>query len=74
MTVRAFTDPRDPTRIDLHDKIDPTTGVRYLGHAWREPHTGRWLCLADVGALCVVEVQLVDLDVPTSDPEGTIPR
>ena len=63
MTVRAFIENKDPTRIDLHNKIDPKTGVRYLGHAWCDRWTGRWLCMADVGALCVVEVQLVD------DPE-----
>ena len=59
MTVRAFIDRRDPTRIDLHNKIDPKTGVRYLGHAWRDAATGRWLCLAAIGALCIVEVRLI---------------
>ena len=59
MTVRAFADRGDPTRIDLHNKIDPKTGVRYLGSAWCDVATGRWLCLADVGSLCVVEVRLI---------------
>jgi len=59
VTVRAFIESKDPTRIDLNNKIDPKTGVRYLGHAW--------FCMADVGALCVVEVKLVD------DPEATPP-
>ena len=59
MTVRAFMDPKDPTRIDVNHKIDPKTGVRYLGSAWCDVATGRWLCLADVGALCLVEVRLI---------------
>ena len=59
MTVHAFADRGDPTRIDLHNKIDPETGVRYLGSAWCDVATGRWLCLADVGSLCVVEVRLI---------------
>lgn len=59
MTVRAFVEGMNPARIDLDGKIDPKTGVRYLGRAWRNNATGRWLCLADVGALCVVEVRLV---------------
>ena len=72
MTVRVFVDPTNPTRIDLNNKIDPKNGVRYLGSAWRDPGTGRWLCLAAVGTLCVVEVRLVvsGEGVPsTSDPE-----
>jgi hypothetical protein len=74
MTVQAFRDKNDPLRIDLHNKIDPKTGVRYLGHAWCDLWTGRWLCLADVGALCVVEVTLVDLPAPPpSDPKETLP-
>jgi hypothetical protein len=59
VTVRAFVNPTDPTTIDLHNKIDPRHAVRYLGRAWRDVATGRWLCLADVGALCVVEVRLI---------------
>lgn len=59
MTVRAFIENADPTRIDLDNKIDPKTGVRYLGQAWQDVATGRWLCLADVGALCIVEVRLI---------------
>lgn len=69
MTVRAFIENKDSTRIDLHNKIDPTTGVRYLGRAWCDLFTGRWLCLADVGALCVVEVRLV-VDGKASSPAG----
>lgn len=53
MTVRAFSNRLDPTRIDLDNKIDPRTGIRYLGQAWRDPTTDGWLCLADVGAMCV---------------------
>lgn len=70
MTVRSFIDRRDPRRIDLHNKIYPKTGVRYLGQAWLRDD-GRWLCLADVGALCVVEIQLVidEEAAPTSDPK-----
>ena len=70
MTVCSFIDRRDPTRIDLHNKIDPKTGVRYLGQAWLRAD-GRWLCLSDGGALCVVEIQLViDGETPpTSDPK-----
>jgi hypothetical protein len=71
MTVRAFIDKRDPTRVDLHNKIDPQTGVRYLGHAWRDVFGDRWFCMADVGALCVVEVKLVD-DPATSDPKAML--
>jgi len=67
VTVRAFIESKDPTRIDLNNKIDPKTGVRYLGHAWFDLWTGKWFCMADVGALCVVEVKLVD------DPEATPP-
>ncbi len=74
MTVRTYTDPKDPTSIDLHNKIDLATGLRYLGRVWRDLATGRWLCLADVGALCVVEVRLViggeANDPPTSDPDA----
>ena len=68
MTVHAFLDRRDPTRVDLHNKIDPKTGVRYIGHAWCDVLTGRWLCLADVGALCVVEIQVVDLPKEDATP------
>jgi hypothetical protein len=74
VTVRAFMEANDPTRIDLHNKIDLKTGVRYLGRAWCDVATGRWLCLADVGALCVVEVRLIvsgeASTPPTSDPKG----
>jgi hypothetical protein len=72
MTVRAFMDSADPLRIDLNNKIDPKNGVRYLGSAWFDLVTGRWMCLADVGALCVVEVRLIvsGEGIPsTSDPE-----
>jgi hypothetical protein len=75
VTVRAFIDRRDPTRIDVNNKIDPKTGVRYLGQAWCDVLTGRWLCLADVvGALCLVEVRLViDGEAPaTSDPKEIV--
>lgn len=73
MTVRAFMDRADPTRIDLDNKIDRETGVRYLGRAWCDVATGKWLCLADCGALCVEEVKLVDTtQAETSDPEATI--
>ena len=75
MTVRAFIENKDPTRIDLHNKIDQKTGVRYLGHAWRDRWSGRWLCMADVGALCIVEVQLVDdpePPPPPSDPKESL--
>lgn len=72
MTVHAFMDLGDPLRIDLDNKIDPTNGVRYIGHAWFDLVSGRWLCLADVGALCVVEVRLVDGASPTSDPKETM--
>ena len=73
MTVRAFMDRRDPTQIDLHNKIDPNTGIRYIGRAWSDL-SGRWFCMADLGALCVVEIKLVgDPDPPaplaTSDPK-----
>lgn len=71
MTVRAVHDRNDPTRIHLHNKIDPKTGVRYLGHAWCDLTTGRWLCLADVGALCVVEVRLV-VDGEVLTPIGDV--
>ena len=71
MTVGAFQDRSDPLSIDLHNKVDPTNGVRYIGKAWCDLFTGRWLCLADVGALCVVEIKLVDDPAPpaTSDPK-----
>ena len=68
MTVRAFMDRRDPT-IDLHNKIDPGTGIRYIGRAWSDL-SGRWFCMADLGALCVVEIKLVgDPLATTSDPK-----
>jgi hypothetical protein len=67
VTVRAFIDRDNPLRIDLHNKIDPKTGVRYIGSAWRDAASGRWLCLADVGALCVVEARIiVDGEAETS--------
>ena len=42
-----------------------------LGHAWCDLSTGRWLCLADVGALCVVEVRLV-VDGEAATPVGDV--
>ena len=71
MTVRAYMDRKDLTRIDVNNKIDPKTGVRYLGYAWCDVATGRWLCLADVGALCVVEVRLV-VDGEATTPIGDV--
>ena len=71
MTVHAFADRGDPTRIDLHNKIDPKAGIRYLGRAWCDVATGRWLCLADVGALCVVEIRLV-VDGEAATPIGDV--
>jgi hypothetical protein len=66
MTVRAYM-TGDPTRIDLSNKIDPESGLRYLGSAWRDPGTGQWLCMADAGALCVVEVWItLDGESPPS--------
>lgn len=59
MTVWATFDRSNPLEIDLHNKIDPKTGIRYLGHAWCDLWTGRWLCMADNGALCIVEAKLV---------------
>lgn len=74
MTVRAFIDRSDKSKtIDLHNKIDPKTGVRYLGRAWCDLWTGKWFCMADVGALCVVEITLVDdPGPPPSDPQEII--
>lgn len=63
MIVRVFMEGRHATRIDLHNKIDPKTGVRYLGHAWCDLWTGMWRCMADVnGALCVVEIESVTVE------------
>lgn len=72
MTVWTTIDRAKPMEVDLHNKIDPKTGIRYLGHAWCDLWTGRWLCMADNGALCIVEVKLV-VDGDAGTPIGVRP-
>lgn len=47
----------DADEIDLHDRVDESKGIRYIGKA-RRIFGDRWRCLAAVGgqALCLVEV------------------
>lgn len=62
----------DATQIDVHDLIDETTGIRYIGKATKT-FEGRWLCLAQVGnALCRVEVTVkptVNIDIDPGDED-----
>lgn len=56
----------DATEIDVHDIVDESTGIRYIGKAKRG-FDGRWVCLAEVGgALCRVEVRVT----PTVNVDG----
>lgn len=47
----------EPTQVDVDGRVDPKTGIQYIGSATLVD--GKWRCLANVnGALCIVEVNI----------------
>lgn len=66
--IEVFADA-NATEIDMDDKFDESTGIRYIGVA-RKQFDGTWRCAAVVGvrSLCIVQVIVKPTMIIDRDP------